>query len=476
MTEPVRVRFAPSPTGSLHIGSARVALFNYLFARRHGGAFVLRVEDTDATRSQAIYETELYEALRWLGLHWDEGPDVGGPHAPYRQSERRAHYAGAVEKMLADGAAYPCFCSEPRLEELHRRQAAAKLPPRYDGTCRDLPEAERRARLDAGEPHVIRFRTPRHGELTIDDLIRGRVQVALKNLDDFIMVRTSGEPGFILAGAVDDAAMRVTHALRGEDHLTNTHRQLLIFQALGATPPRFGHLPLIVDDDGKKLSKRLGDLSVLELRAQGYRPEVVTAHLARLGWAAPPEATSLADMAAAFEVERVARRPARLGLADLRHRQALQLRALPPAALASAVREHLDAANITNLAAKAALLAEEAHTARELAERIVALEKRPAPAELAAADPAIAAALAEPQARELLAVAARLFGEVPALDADTARRLIVEAGAAAGVKGKQLYQPLRLALEGALHGPDLAALAAVLGRDETAARLAAALG
>jgi glutamyl-tRNA synthetase len=468
MTAPVRVRFAPSPTGALHIGSARVALFNCLFARRHGGAFILRIEDTDAARSQAVHEAEIFAALRWLGLGWDEGPDVGGPYGPYRQSERRDRYRAALDQMLAGGHAYPCFCSEARLEELHQRQAAAKQPPRYDGKCRDLPDDERRTRLAAGEPHVVRFRTPRHGELAVDDLIRGRVPVALKNLDDFILVRTSGDPGFILAGAVDDAAMGVTHALRGEDHLTNTHRQLLIFQALGATPPRFGHLPLIVDDDGKKLSKRLGDLTIMELREQGYRPEVIVAHLARLGWAAPPEATTLADMAAAFEVERVARRPARIALADLRHRQASWLRGLDPAALAAAARPFLAGAEIANLEAKAALLVEEAHTPRELAEKIAALEMRPT------WDDSTAAILREPSAQAVIAAFAAELARLPAFAAASIAPAIAAAGAAAGVKGKQLYQPLRLALEGKLHGPDLAALAAALGREETSARLAIA--
>jgi glutamyl-tRNA synthetase len=464
MTDAVRVRFAPSPTGPLHLGGARVALFNYLFARRHGGRFILRVEDTDAARSSREFETELVEALKWLGLLWDEGPDIGGPFGPYRQSERRGLYRRATERLVVDGHAYPCFCTEERLEALKARQVAAKLPPRYDGLCRELTLDERRARVAAGEPHVIRFATPRFGEVALDDLIRGRVPVALRNLDDFVIVRSSGDPVFILAGAVDDAAMKVTHALRGEDHLTNTHRQLLLFQALGVEPPRFGHLPLIVGDDGKKLSKRLGDLSVLELREQGYEAEALAAHLARLGWAPPLEANALADMAAAFEVERVARRPARIALADLRRRQAASLRARPAVELAPLVAA-LAPGPVENLAAKCSLFVDDAHTLRELADHVAALEHPPAP------DEAARAILADPAARAALAAFADEAGRAAEWSAESARAAIARAGEAAGVRARDLYQPIRLALQGRLHGPDLPALAAALGREETVRRL-----
>lgn len=469
MTDPVRVRFAPSPTGPLHIGNTRAALFNYLFARRHGGVFILRIEDTDTTRSEARYEQQIYDTLRWLKMDWDEAPDVGGPFAPYRQSERRSYYRDAVKKMIAAGNAYPCFCTAERLDELKRQQAAAKLPPRYDGRCRDLPAEERQARLAAGEAHTIRFRTPRFGEIEFRDLVRGRVKVALKNLDDFIMVRSNGDPGFILAGAVDDILMKITHVLRGEDHLTNTHRQLLIFQALGSPPPAFGHLPLIVGDDGKPLSKRLGDLGIFDLRDQGYVPEVLTAHMARLGWAAPAEARNLAELAAAFEVETLAKKPARLGLADLKHSQARWIRRATAEQRAAALRPFLGDRQSVGLDDRLALFAEEAGTLRELAEKIVALDVPPD------FDADKLPVLRTAEARAVLDAMVAKIETSADFDAAVMTAAIAAAGERTAAKGKQLYQPIRLALQGDLHGPELAQLAAVLGRDETLARLRRAL-
>jgi len=469
VSEPVRVRFAPSPTGPLHLGGARAALFNYLFARHHGGVFILRVEDTDTSRSSREFEREIMDALRWLGLDWDEGPDRSGDFGPYRQSERTAIYEQAIARLLDSGAAYPCFCSAERLDELHRQQQAAKRPPRYDGRCRDLARDEAARRADGGEPHVVRLRVSAFGTLTIDDLIRGRVEVALKNLDDFIIRRSNGEPLFILAGAVDDAAMKITHVLRGEDHLTNTHRQALLHQALGHEPPRFGHLPLIVGDDGKPLSKRLGDLGVLALRDQGYHPAVLAAHLARLGWAAPTTAETLATLAAAFEVERVAKKPARIGLDDLRHRQARWIRQSAPEAVAEAVAPFASNVDHDRLARFVRLFAEEAENLVDLADRAKALS----------IDPTLgddwAQMIATPGARALLDSLLTKVSGVNDLGEDAARGFIDQASAESGVKGRALYSTLRVALSGQTHGPDLAALMAALGVTAVTSRLERAL-
>ncbi len=465
MNVEVRVRFAPSPTGPLHLGNARAALFNFLFARRHDGAFILRVEDTDTERSEARYESQVMEAMRWLGLTWDEGPDVGGPCAPYRQSERRGAYVAAVERLVAMGKAYPCFCTEQRLEELHLQQKRIKRPPRYDGLCRALSTDEVRARLDAGEPHTVRLALPEQGEVVLDDLVRGRVTLALKNLDDFIIQRSNGNPLFILAGVVDDADMRISHVLRGEDHLTNTHKQLLLHEALGSTPPRFGHLPLVTGDDGHPLSKRLGDLGILNLREQGYAPEVICAHLARLGWQAPDDATTLPTLGAAFAVDRVAKKPAKIGLHDLKHRQALWLRAQDPAQLARDVQPLLAGEIPPALTSFVQLFAEEAETLNDLARRIEALVHRP---NLAEQD---AALLGEPAASAVCAAAAQALAAVETLDVETAREVVRQAGAQAEAKGKGLYLPLRLALMGAAHGPDVPSLMAALGKEEALARL-----
>jgi glutamyl-tRNA synthetase len=463
------VRFAPSPTGSLHIGGARSALFNFLFARRYGGVFILRIEDTDATRSSREYETEIMTALRWLGLDWDEGVEKGGKYGPYRQSERREIYDEAIARLLDSGAAYPCFCTNERLDELHRQQQAAKRPPRYDGRCFNLSRDETARRVAEGEPYTVRLHVPPHGALTIDDLIRGRVEVALKNLDDFIIRRSNGEPLFILAGAVDDAAMKITHVLRGEDHLTNTHKQVLVHQALGNAPPRFGHLPMVVGDDGKPLSKRLGDLGVLALRDQGYCPDVLAAHLARLGWAATPEADTLATLAAAFEVDRVAKKPARIGLDDLRHRQARWIRQASPAALTEAVAPFAPEIDRTRLDTLVRLFAEEAENLADLAARARSL----------LADPPLPDDWAEtvraPAMRALLEAVQQKLAGLERLDEESAREIIRQASADSGVQGRALYNLLRIPLSGQTHGPDLAALMAALGAPTAAARLQRAL-
>lgn len=465
MTDKLRVRFAPSPTGPLHLGNARAALFNFLFARRYGGVFVLRIEDTDTRRSETRFEQQVMQAMQWLGLDWDEGPDTGGHFAPYRQSERRDTYLAAVDRLLAAGKAYPCFCSAERLEEVHQQQKRIKRPPRYDGLCRSLSADQSQARIDAGEPYTVRLALPSHGEVILDDLVRGRVTLAVKNLDDFIIRRSNGNPLFILAGVVDDAAMNITHVLRGEDHLTNTHKQLLLHEALGSTPPSFGHLPLVTGDDGRPLSKRLGDLGILTLREQGYSPEVICAHLARLGWQPPEDAATLPALAAAFEVNRVAKKPAKIGLHDLRHRQANWLRAQDPDQLVRAVRPFLAEEIPGELTSFVRLFVEEAETLVDLAQKVSAFRRRSTVAD------DDAALLREPGAQAVCAAAAQAVAVVEALDVETAREIVRQAGAQAAAKGKALYMPLRLALMGQRHGPDVPSLLAVLGKDESLARL-----
>jgi glutamyl-tRNA synthetase len=301
-THELRLRFAPSPTGHLHIGGARTALFNWAFARRHGGKFLLRIEDTDRERSSGDYERSILEGLRWLGLEWDEGPDVGGPHGPYRQSERYAHYRRASEELLDRGLAYRCFCSSERLEQLREERTKAGENPAYDRHCRALEPAEATRRAAAGEPCVVRFRVP-EGQTRLQDWIRGEVVFDNREVEDWVMVRSSGDPIYNFVVVVDDIAMRISHVMRGEEHLTNTPKQVLLYQAFGAPPPVFAHLPLMLGKDKKKLSKRTGDTSLQDYRDKGYPPEAVSNFLSLQGWALDDKTTlfSRAELVARFD-------------------------------------------------------------------------------------------------------------------------------------------------------------------------------
>jgi glutamyl-tRNA synthetase len=278
-----RVRFAPSPTGKLHLGSARTALFNWLVARGNDGVMILRLEDTDRERSSEEFERDIIDAMHWMGIDWDEGPDVGGGHGPYRQSERMGIYREHADRLLEEGKAYRCYCTPPELEERKKETVALGRAWRYDRRCLDLDAAERKRLESAGTPFTVRFRVP-EGKVTVDDMLRGGVTVDGSEIDDFIILRSDGSAGFHLAVVVDDITMEVTHVIRGDDHLTNAVRHVLLFEALGARAPRFLHHSLLMGPDGAKLSKRHGSTSVSDYREQGYLPEALTNYLALLSW------------------------------------------------------------------------------------------------------------------------------------------------------------------------------------------------
>ena len=269
----MRVRFAPSPTGDLHVGNARTALFNWLLARGHGGTFVLRLEDTDEARSTQASAEGILEDLRWLGLDWDEGPDKGGSYGPYRQTERVPLYRAHAERLLGDGHAYSCFCTPADLDAARASALAAGITPRYPGTCRALDPAVAAARVAAGEPAAIRFRVPQDAHVTFADLVRGDITTDAGMVGDFVLLRQNGLPAYNFAVVVDDVLMRISAVVRGEDHVPNTARQLLLYRALGAEPPRFAHLSLVLGPDHAPLSKRHGASSVGQFRAQGVLPE-----------------------------------------------------------------------------------------------------------------------------------------------------------------------------------------------------------
>jgi glutamyl-tRNA synthetase len=311
MTVQVRCRFAPAPSGSLHVGNVRSALFSWLWARRNGGAFILRVEDTDASRVTEEAFRGVLDDLRWLGLDWDEGPEVGGPHGPYRQSERHAIYAEMAATLERHGDAYPCYCTEEELEERRERARERGEPPGYDGRCRDLTADQRSAFEAEGRAHVLRFRMPER-EWVLDDLVKGEVRWAADQLKDFVIVRSDGTPVFLLAVAVDDMLMGVTHVVRGDDLLTAAPRNVAVIVALGGTPPAYAHLPQVVGPDRKPLSKRHGSTSLVAFREQGFLPEAMVNYLALLGWSPGDDRELLTrdELIALFDLSRVSSNPA----------------------------------------------------------------------------------------------------------------------------------------------------------------------
>ena len=436
----------------------RTALFNWLLARRDGGRFVLRIEDTDAERSRDGFSAGLLEDLRWLGLDWDEGPVVGGPSGPYEQSARTALYADGFARLEARALVYDCYCSTTALEVSRRAQIAAGQAPRYAGTCRALTAAQRAAHAAAGRRPTLRFHVPADRSIAFDDLVHGPQVFRSDDIGDFVVRRADGSAAFFFSNALDDGAMGITHVLRGEDHLSNTPRQLLILRALGLAAPRYGHVALLTGADGVPLSKRHGSTSVRDYRAQGYAPEALCNHLFRLGHSTSEHGLlGPAAMARCFDPAHLQRAPARFDPVQLTHWQSLWVRSLSPAqaaawlgqgALGSVPGERRDAflaAVLPNVT-----LAEDARVWADLLfADAVTLEPEAARA-IAAAGPAFFA-------RAAAAVGAGT--DVAALRAAT------------GARGVALFAPLRAALTGRLHGPDFGALLALLPAETVRARL-----
>ncbi|MBI4216431.1 MAG: glutamate--tRNA ligase [Chloroflexi bacterium] len=340
----VRVRYAPSPTGAPHVGNIRTALFNWLFARHHGGSFIVRIEDTDQERLVPGALEAILEGLRWLGLDWDEGPEVGGPYGPYIQSERQGLYRQEAERLVAQGHAYRCYCSPQTLAQMREEQARRQEPPRYDRRCRELSAGERARREAAGERWVVRFQTPLAGQTPFDDLIRGQVVFDNATLDDFVLLKSDGYPTYHLANVVDDHAMRISHVMRADEWLASTPRHVLLYAALGWEPPQFAHLPMILGPDRAKLSKRHGATSILEYRDKGYLPEAMTNFMALLGWSLDDK-TELLDreeLTRHFSLERIGKTGAIFNLEKLDWMNGVYIRKLPPAELAQRLLPFLE--------------------------------------------------------------------------------------------------------------------------------------
>lgn len=328
----VRVRYAPSPTGFPHVGNIRTALFNWLFARHHRGKFILRIEDTDVARRVEGAVEAILESLRWLGLDWDEGPEVGGEHGPYFQSQRLQIYQPLAQRLVEEGQAYLCYCSPERLERVRQEQIRRKQPPRYDRRCRNLSEEERKSLEAQGIVPVVRFKTPLEGETRFQDLIRGEITFKNELLDDFVLLKSDGYPTYHLASVVDDHLMQISHVLRADEWLSSTPRHVLLYQALGWEPPLFAHLPMILGPDRSKLSKRHGATSITEFQEQGYLPEAVLNFLALLGWSLDDhtEILSREELVRYFSLERIGKTAAIFDHKKLRWMNGVYLRKLSP--------------------------------------------------------------------------------------------------------------------------------------------------
>ena len=454
----IRTRFAPSPTGLLHIGGARTALFNYLYSRHHGGEFLLRIEDTDHERSTDAAKQAILDGLDWLGLERD-GQTVF-------QSGRAARHAEVAHQMLAAGQAYRCYCTAAELKQMREQAVAEGRSPRYDGRWRDRDPAE----APAGVRPAIRLRAPRDGETVVEDLVQGPVRVANAELDDMIILRSDGTPTYLHAVVVDDHDMAITHVIRGDDHLTNTFRQVQVYQAMGWAPPRFAHIPLIHGADGAKLSKRHGAQSVTEFRAQGFLPEAVCNYLLRLGWShGDLEVVDRDEAIRLFDITDVNRGASRMDYAKLTNLNGIYIRKADDDRLTRDVAHRLglalDGIEATRIRALMPALKERAKTLVELAESAAFLA-HPVPLPM------------EPKARALLTPEARLMlrdvgtalagTDFSAESVDTALRTFAETS---GRKLGQVAQPLRAALTGRSVSPGIDATLVALGRTEALARI-----
>jgi glutamyl-tRNA synthetase len=452
---PVTTRFAPSPTGSLHLGNARTALFSYLWARKSGGRFILRIEDTDVERSQLRFRDELMADLRWLGMDWDEGPDIGGPSEPYSQAERGEFYNTLFGRLQADGLAYPCYCTEEELELSRKLQRMAGKPPRYAGTCRQLTAPQRAEREARGLRPTLRFAVPGDEVIQFTDAVHGPQRFMSGDIGDFIIRRDDGTSAFFFCNAVDDSAMGVTQVLRGDDHLTNTPRQLMILDALGMRHPSYGHVGLLVGEDGAPLSKRHGSTSAQEFRARGFLPEALLNHLFRLGHASDHDGwLAAADMPAHFRPEHLGRAPARFDEAQLAHWQKETVERMPAAQIGTWLGSG-DSSEFIELVRHNVVLPADAAPWRAVVRGDLPPLGETEQSVVAAAGPGFFAA------------AAAAF-EQSSSDFKQLTKILKER---TGRKGADLFMPLRVALTGRTHGPELGPLLKLMPPETARRRL-----
>jgi glutamyl-tRNA synthetase len=448
--QPQTTRFAPSPTGELHLGNARTALFNYWLARHQAGRFLLRIEDTDAERSKEQHTAALIEDMKWLGMSWDAGPDCEDLKGPYRQSQRRPFYDRYFAELEKRDAVYPCYCTPLELEASRRAQLASGRPPRYAGTCRELSAEQREKKLHEGVAPTTRFRVPLGRRIEFVDFVHGAQSFLSDDIGDFVIRRADGTAAFFFCNAVDDADMGVTHVLRGEDHLTNTPRQLMILEALGLRAPSYGHVSLIVGNDGSPLSKRHGATSVREYRERGYLPQALANHLFRLGHSTPEHGfLSMDEMARAFDSSHLGRAPARFDEQQLHMWQKEAVHRLSPEEalrwLAPVLPKGLEAAAVQGFIAA-------------VLPNLVLPEDARAWVDIVFGDPPLLPAAEQKLVQEAGKSYFAAAAEAASVHGNDLAAIAGAVRTATGKKGAALYMPLRAALTGVAHGPELAPL------------------
>lgn len=477
--EDIRVRFAPSPTGPLHIGGARSALFNYLWAKGRKGKLVLRIEDTDQERSSKESEENILDSLKWLGITWDEGPDVGGEYGPYRQMERLNTYAEYTEKLLKEGKAYYCYCTEEELEAERQASFAKGENPIYSGRCANLTEDEREAFQKEGRQPVIRFRVPLNQEIVIDDLVRGKVVFDSNGVGDFVIVKSDGIPTYNYAVVIDDALMKISHVVRAEEHLSNTPRQMLIYQALNFNIPKFAHISLILGKDRSKMSKRHGATSVVQYKENGFLPEAVVNFLALLGWSpsGEEELFDIKQLIEQFGFDRVAKNPAVFDMDKLRWINGMYIRKIPVVDLIPLALPYLQKGGyVTDKPTEEEMQWVEM-VVTVLQEHLSSLNDITNHMDILVGEDVI---LENNEAKGILSedtfpAVINLFKEkLLALDEikpDTVKPILKAITKELKLGGKKVFMPIRIAITGRMHGPDLPYIISILGRDLTLLRI-----
>ncbi|MCL0057845.1 glutamate--tRNA ligase [Dehalococcoidales bacterium] len=480
MNKSVRVRFAPSPTGYPHVGNIRTALFNWLFARHYGGSFIVRIEDTDITRKVEGAVEATLDSLRWLGLDWDEGPEVGGKYEPYVQSQRLDIYREFAQRLISQGNAYYCYCSPQRLEEMRSEQVRRKLPPGYDRHCRYLRQEEKEAK---GIIPVVRFKTPLNGQTEFTDLIRGEVVFENNTIDDFVLLKSDGYPTYHLANVVDDHLMEISHVLRAEEWLSSTPRHLLLYQALGFEPPQFAHLPMLLGADRAKLSKRHGAVSITEYRDQGYLPEAMMNFLALLGWSLDnkTEILSRQELIDNFSLERISRTAAIFNQDKLSWMNGVYIRSLSQEDftqrvipflerdLPSEVKRPLSTSYINQIMP---LIQERARTLAEVAEltQFFFVDELDYDSALL-----LGKNMSYKSTIQALEVAQQRLEQLDVFDAESVEAVVRPLAGELGLKTGQLFSTLRVAVTGRTAAPPLFQTMAVLGKERCLKRIEMAL-